>query len=642
MLYLILRNPSEISNAVFLGYSTARLFLGGICLFLCGVFIFLFIRSIQNDLWINKFDNRIHHYLFKKNRSKYIPVVLTILILGLLTAIILYNPISEKIINDLPYSLPGYSIDENIQQAVLMPFAIRVVKFWTLLNPIISKLIPILIWFLLIFVQGLVIYSLLYKSLSSRERQTKKSHIPQVCLILLIFFLTVFHWLTLILRLKTLLYIRGWKWYFWQKELQPNLWIFMLILIAIMGITWFIIKRQPKLWLSLTLIIVLGYGLQVGFGAISGTCFNSLKEEYASSVFNYYAIEAAQESDLIETLQQYEVRYGPKGYLGTKPPGVHVFYIAIQRLSDILLPADSPEQRFKNATTLMAYLFPLLAMMVLIPLTVLSRQLNPDRTTRDLPGLLYIVCPNIALITLFLDQALYPLLFVCGLLITYTSMCRNSLPMSLLLGVYLYTISYFGFSLLPLIPLVFLWSSIDYLTHRKERSILDTILQFCAILIGIIAAYLLFKWLLYYDFFPRYRRAFEYHREIKSFEPGLAMIGHIILLNNAEFFTWTGIPIILLFISNLISGVKALFQHKAETKEGLLLAFSALYAGVVIFGQTFGEVQRLYIFLIPVVVIFASQEISYRFKHKRPAFMVIVLLQLITTLLLYIFQDYYA
>ena len=121
------------------------------------------------------------------------------------------------------------------------------------------------------------------------------------------------------------------------------------------------------------------------------------------------------------------------------------------------------------------------------------------------------------------------------------------------------------------------------------------------------------------------------------------MIWDAALLNNAEFITWTGIPLVLLFLANAWRSLKGFLHHKLTQVDSLLAAFIITYAGLNIFGQTNGEVQRLWIFMVPLFALFSSEELRQRFgRYKNFMLLLAVVLQLVTTLLLFVFQDYYA
>ena len=67
----------------------------------------------------------------------------------------------------------------------------------------------------------------------------------------------------------------------------------------------------------------------------------------------------------------------------------------------------------KETTLFMLWVFPLLSFSTLALLYWLNRSLL-DEEDGLLPGLLYLSCANVILIPLFLDQAIYPPVFLLG------------------------------------------------------------------------------------------------------------------------------------------------------------------------------------------------------------------------------------
>ncbi len=112
----------------------------------------------------------------------------------------------------------------------------------------------------------------------------------------------LFHWTVLILRLKIFLVIRGWKWYFWQKEVPQPVWLFPLMLIAALAVVWFVFRNPKHIQRKLIALMLLGAALQIGFGFLAGGGFESLRLKYADSVFNNYAEAAAEDPGLWHAL----------------------------------------------------------------------------------------------------------------------------------------------------------------------------------------------------------------------------------------------------------------------------------------------------------------------------------------------------
>ena len=90
------------------------------------------------------------------------------------------------------------------------------------------------------------------------------------------------------------------------------------------------------------------------------------------------------------------------------------------------------------------------------------------------------------------------------------------------------------------------------------------------------------------------------------------------------------------------AGVKHLFKPKVNNLDLIAASLFVVFIIISIFGKTKGEVHRLWIFAVPLVCIIASSEIFKRFTEKyRLGFTVLVICQLVTTLLIKRFQDYW-
>ncbi len=104
-----------------------------------------------------------------------------------------------------------------------------------------------------------------------------------------------------------------------------------------------------------------------------------------------------------------------------------------------------------------------------------------------------------------------------------------------------------------------------------------------------------------------------------------------------EFVTWSGPALILLFLSAL-----PVYLRRPTRAGGLLLAFLLTYLALNLLGQTHGEVQRLWIFLLPPVCLYAAPQTRKLFPRAFPGVALALTLQLLTALLTYAFQDFYG
>ena len=104
-------------------------------LLFCG----LFIRSLASKKWLVRLDADLQRILLAKNRLGRWFAGLLLAALILLALILLFNPSLSPTINDLPYTLPRYSVAEDVQQNVLMPFTTRLAGYWNLFNLLFSS-----------------------------------------------------------------------------------------------------------------------------------------------------------------------------------------------------------------------------------------------------------------------------------------------------------------------------------------------------------------------------------------------------------------------------------------------------------------------------------------------------------------------
>ena len=621
-LFLLFRIPSMGRNTWLFGYSISRIVLGVAMLISVIILTWVTYRAFKDPDWLARVNKLLDEQLIAKERLLLVTIIL--LFVFLLSAGFLFlflTPLSLRM------------------EAVLSLFTSSPWRYVELLRSVFTRSQSVIIWMVAFAIQVLVVLGIDY----SEEYRHKwlDGSVYRAFLAIAIILATSFHWAILYFRLKTFLVIPGWKWYFYEKEVGSRHLIFLAILVLAIILLGYILRKPLNYKFGLIMLIALGYIIQVGFGFIEGQGFASIRMKFARSVFNRYAEAASEEPDFINSLIDYEELYGSDWYLGTKPPGVLLFYNVTQKLSNLVNPRATNEGRFIRLTTFAAYLFPVTSFLVLIALFHFSKLLT-NKKAAILPGILYIVCPSVILIPLFLDQVLYPLLFMLVLYLLLLTMMQQSVKWAFIVGGSIYVAIYFAFSLLPLLPLSILWIGIDYLLNRQNKSLGKAIKLILGLLSGVLVMFLLFRVFLNYDIILRYVNAMAQHRRAKEFEPGLQQIVNAIRLNNAEFAAFTGFPVIILFLSSFIKSSFSFVKRKANRLDGLLAAFLITYAILNLFGQTSGEVQRLWLFMLPLVTLFAAQELKTLFKRRETGIYLVITLQLITALLIFRFQDFYG
>ena len=401
-----------------------------------------------------------------------------------------------------------------------------------------------------------------------------------------------------------------------------------------------IVVRQPKHRVrNLTLLIALGYALQIGFGFIEGQGFESIRLKYAESPYHVYAAHASDRPALADVLLDYEENYGDYLFVETKPPGLLATFIALQKLSNSINPAESFEARFNRLTTVMAYVFPLFSFLVLAPIYRVSKLLWEDGALH--PTLLYVLCPNVILIPLLYDQVLFPLLFVFGVLLALLTVQRRSFWLAVGTGAFTYLAAFFSFSMLPLAPLAFALIGFDHWANRSEQSLRDAARLAAGVALGIAGVFLLFYLALDYDFITRYTNGLREHREFKRLETGTGSVLRGLLINNLEFAVWTGFPIVILFVAQAVRSARAFVRDRVTQPDALMAALGVTFVLLNLGGQTVSEVGRLWLFLVPVIALYAAREARRLFEKKATGLYLVVALQLVVVFLTYKFQDFY-
>lgn len=466
-------------------------------------------------------------------------------------------------------------------------------------------------------------------------------HLPVIARTLLLcslVYATILHWAVLAFQVRLFKVIPGWFWGFHPKPFTWRDALFAgLFLLTLLGAV-LLMRLRRSHFLGLLLSMGLFYLLQIGFGYIDGGGYDAIRDKFAESTHRIYAEHASDRPDLWDAMTHYEARYGQDLYLGTKPPGVLLIYAGLQRFSTLFAAADTFEPRFDLLVDFLVILLPLLSLLALVAIERLSRGLLDERRA-FLPVLLYVTCPNVLLMPLFLDQALYPLLFSAGVWIAWHGIRRQSALASAIFGLYSYLVLFVSFSMLPLLALGGCWLFLEFLL-QKFRNFRSFIVQGTAAVAGFLLAAGVF-WLVFgYNLVERYQNAMLKHTQLKLYEPGFNPFLLNSLLNNVEMGAWTGFILVLLALTAVLIAAFAIFRHKTLAVDRLAIAAAITYIAILLFSRTRGEVGRIWLFMVPLICILAVRTISMLFKRDSLAVIVVSLLQLITTYLTFKFQDF--
>jgi len=273
-----------------------------------------------------------------------------------------------------------------------------------------------------------------------------------------------------------------------------------------------------------------------------------------------------------------------------------------------------------------------------------------------LPCILYVVSPNVVLMPLYLDQALYPLVFTSGALLFMRMFKKQSFVLAIAAGAGCYLAMFLSFSLITILPFALVLVGLDLLADMNQHSFMRAVKLCAGLLLGVALAYIVFALLLNYDFFTRYENMMIVHRYddfvarfgipadesmIESgYKPAIGQVLYAIFLNNITFAAWAGFPVYLLFLIGFIRSAFPYLKRSVRDLDVLLGGFTVTFVALNLFGDTTGEVARLWIFMLPIILVYTAREMTILFNQRRWGYYLIAACQLVTVILTYKFQDF--
>ena len=468
--------------------------------------------------------------------------------------------------------------------------------------------------------------------------------------------LTVVHWLILGFQFDFLQKIPGWYW-----DLRPkgfsfrDLWV-LLVLSAVFFTVFLIFRKPKKVLRNLVFLFILGWAIQISFGFVEGNGFASVRDKYFSSYHSFYAEWASQHDESVGyVLTNYEEILGESMFTSTKPPGVILIYVGLERLLNVIDPVEDNLQNYARLQNVITFVFPLMTFLIVFWLFFYTQKFllsPPGSLVSYLSPLLYILAPDIVLIVLFLDQALYPSLFLAGTFLIILTFQKKKVWLALLTGCFLYLAVFVSFSMIPLLVFGVIYAFLNYFTTPKRTSVFVELKLALIIFAGIAAMFLIFQSVFNYDIFQRYQNAmqvvynFDHYLRVGASPDTVVTFGskiqHIlsaIYLNNIEFALAVGIPVFVLFLIRSVKVIFNLLRLKFSTPENIQASFLGTFIALNAYGQMSGEAARLWMFWVPMVVIFAGIELEKLIKDKKWIIYFLLFLQLMTIFVTYKFQD---
>jgi hypothetical protein len=441
-----------------------------------------------------------------------------------------------------------------------------------------------------------------------------------------ILLVTFIYWVILFLQAPIYSYLPNvYKSLMNQPFSLENLYALPFFLLILWGIH-LVFSKSLSIVKGVILLIFFGYAFQFMFGLIAGEGFESMRYAYAKTPISLTVSYACSDISISDSIQNYEGNYANSSQLQTKAPGFLAGHQVFARFTNFLTGSQSEDQCKYNYTRIGSYLFPLLASLVIIPITYLSKNLFKLEYPLT-PGLLYILAPNFMIWVMVADQVVFPLLFCINIVLIYLTIKYDSFLIAFGLGVVIYLSTFISFSMLPIIGLFFIWLAVEYLLNNNDKQRIKIFNLILGFILGFGLTYLVFYIIFDYDVLTRYQVAFSHHRRIKNYRINVLTIFIAFLANLIEYFSWTGIPLFFLVASQSLTSIKKIINKNYKKNDLFIISCVGLYFALNVLSQTHGEVQRIWIFLSPLTVMIAAAEINRRIKknHKLTVFFLLVI-----------------
>jgi hypothetical protein len=633
---LFFLTPSEAGSAVILWFSKSRLLL------LAGFLILFLAQCAFSFVFLQKPDKL--QRLIQRMDAALLAGKLLVPSLIIIAAVFLLGGALFTLILSTPLDYGVYS--------VLAPTTFPTLK------SLVTILFPALLNVWVFLLEALVFLLLRYRS---RLRQKETWHnFPLTPLgLAAILLLTGLHWFILIFKLQIFVNLPAWYWDVTGRPFSARDALFTALVLALLGLGFWLFQKK-RVWPAVFCLLALALLVQFLPAIVSGEGLPALQERYFSTYHSIYPNLASQTTDSpLEVIRTYEERYGASKFMETKPPGLLFAYLLLDRLvNGPPNPAIlSPQALLEQTARVITYLFPLLALAAIVLMLLLAKKYDlPARPASFwLAPYLFVFAPNFMLFGLFADQAVYPAMFLLGSGLIVWLFGKQSLLPAFALGVLLYILTFFAFTMLPLYPLAAFFLLLLFWQSPQRYPLLTQVKAGLSFLAGVAAAYGLGRWALHYDVITRCRHMIltnhntDFYERIGLTPPeipeGLGVRLRQIVgafgLNQVEFAAAIGVGVYLVFVIGAIRLLANALARKTSRGDTLLAAMLLSFLLVNLMGTAQGEVTRLWLFWLPMMAWVVVRELQSWRIPPRWLCLGLCAAQLGTALLTYHFQDFH-
>lgn len=453
---------------------------------------------------------------------------------------------------------------------------------------------------------------------------------------------TILHWLILVFQIPIFDSLPYWEYRLHVTPIASG-WVLLTFFIFTIA-AWFCIFTDKDEKIKLVFLLLIGVFIQYGL-------MFSVKGEHSPFIIRFagqghaeFAKVSVRQLNMLTVARNYEIFITEKfyGFLPSKPPGTLLFYMASEKIASAIWPTEDKELRLVHLAKFASLTWPLLSCLAVIPLYFLARYLFEDPSIGIMAVLFYISTPALNLITLITDQTLYPLLCLTSVLLVFIACRWNSILLAIVGGVFFYFILYFSFGLV-VVGFFFCIPILISFPNLSLRSFKNGLRSVVGIVLGVLIADIFAYRFLNYNIFIRYAGAMENHLRWKQWDNSFDTYIKSGFTNLTEFSVWVGLPLILLFIVGAVVALKRFVFQKPDAHSFFTIVLISIFMFLLLFGKTKAEVARLWLFLIPFLCLSISSFILHTemlTRHKKILLIIILLLEMGTTILTLGFQNY--
>lgn len=428
---------------------------------------------------------------------------------------------------------------------------------------------------------------------------------------------------------------------------QPLQKSWMGLAVVILGLSVTVSLSKMKSWIKLLFIIILGAGLQFSIGFSKGDGFAGIRQNIENTGHAEFATVAVQPINMLDVAKNYESKVDSRelgNYAPSKPPGTVLFYMLFDRLANFKIKNLDTTQRLERLRTFTSFTWTILCYFVVIPMWLLGKSIIGEKGAIT-ACLLYLSIPSVNLITMHLDQVLFPLLGIIPVLFITLSSIKPKPLLPILSGITFYIAIYISFSLLFVMIIMLIVLAVAFLRNPLKNWVI-TLRSLGAIIVSILLCDILLRVFLHYDIITRFLKASAYHENWKGWDYHIKTYLGAGITNMVEFSVWLGIPITVI---SLIVMCSSIYQFSTRKKmdlfSGLSISITLVFIALLVFGKTKAETARLWMFLIPYLCILVSGFIHNKTRlPNRLQFLLvglILLLEFTTTMLTLHYQNFW-